>query len=279
MEVIKMKKIITFLITIGFLISIFSVNANSNDNEELEISLLFSEPLVSETDNFISINSDYTNSYIFHTGEPVLPIYKKTITFPFTTKIIDIKFKISEVKTIELSKKILPGPKPVIQGLEYQLNDPVMNEEIYDSDMIFPVNWIKYSTHGGVDENFDQKTFFILKVFPYRYNPVENIIYYFEHIDLTIIYEKPDIKQNNHIDEYEMVIITPSSFSNDLQELVDHKNSMGMNTFVKTTEDIYNEFTGVDKPEQIKYFIKQSIEDFGIKYVLLIGGMKSLLWG
>ncbi len=36
--------------------------------------------------------------------------------------------------------------------------------------------------------------------------------------------------------------------------------------------------SGVDKPEQIKYFIKDSLETWGVKYVLLVGGLKSLIW-
>jgi hypothetical protein len=77
----------------------------------------------------------------------------------------------------------------------------------------------------------------------------------------------------------DMVIIAPSIFSSTLQKLIDHKNTHGINTTLKTTEDIYKEYTGVDKPEQIKYFIKDALETWHIKYVLLVGGMKSYLFG
>jgi hypothetical protein len=50
-------------------------------------------------------------------------------------------------------------------------------------------------------------------------------------------------------------------------------------TILKTTKDIYNEYDGVDKPEQIKYFIKDAIETWGIKYVLIVGGLDSLILG
>jgi len=78
---------------------------------------------------------------------------------------------------------------------------------------------------------------------------------------------------------YDMVIIAPSKFSGTLQKLIDHKNAHGINTTLKTTEDIYNEYTGVDKPEQIKYFIKDALETWNITYVLLVGGMKSYIFG
>ena len=76
-----------------------------------------------------------------------------------------------------------------------------------------------------------------------------------------------------------MVIIAPEKFSTDLQPLIDHKNSHGMQTILKTTESIYTEFSGRDQPEKIKYFIKSAIENWNITYVLLVGGKKSLLTG
>jgi hypothetical protein len=57
-----------------------------------------------------------------------------------------------------------------------------------------------------------------------------------------------------------LVIITPAKFSNELQPLVNHKNAHGVKTLLKTTEDIYAAYQGVDKPEQI---IEES-EDFNI---------------
>ncbi len=74
------------------------------------------------------------------------------------------------------------------------------------------------------------------------------------------------------------MIIAPSKFSSDLQKLVDHKISVGIQTVLKTTEEISNEYSGVDEPEKIKYFIKDAMENDGAKYILLVGGLKSLIW-
>ena len=71
------------------------------------------------------------------------------------------------------------------------------------------------------------------------------------------------------------MIITPERFKKHLQELADHKEKIGTKTFIKTTEFIYNNYKGKDKAEEIKLFIKDSIEDWNIKYVLLVGGLKS----
>ena len=72
-------------------------------------------------------------------------------------------------------------------------------------------------------------------------------------------------------DEYDMVVIAPSVFSATLQPLIDHKNSRDVLTFLKTTEEIYSEYSGRDEPEQIKYFIKDAFETYSIQYVLLVG--------
>ncbi len=77
-------------------------------------------------------------------------------------------------------------------------------------------------------------------------------------------------------DSFDMVIISPSLFSNQIQRLIDHKNNVGVDTFLKTTEDIYREYSGRDDAEKIKYFIKDSIEKYDVEYVLLFGGKKIL---
>lgn len=77
-------------------------------------------------------------------------------------------------------------------------------------------------------------------------------------------------------DEYDMVIIAPETFSANIQPLINHKNSHGVRTFLKTTEEIYIGYNGRDDAEKVKLFIKDAIEQSGITYVLLIGGMKPL---
>jgi hypothetical protein len=80
------------------------------------------------------------------------------------------------------------------------------------------------------------------------------------------------INNNTAMSEYDMVIISPSVFSDELQPLVDHKNTVGIMTILKSTEEIYEEYPGRDESEQIKYCIKDMIETYSIEYVLLVGG-------
>lgn len=88
-------------------------------------------------------------------------------------------------------------------------------------------------------------------------------------------YSITTIKNN---DTYDMVVIAPNEFSSQIKPLINHKNNHNIITFLKTTEQIYSEYNGRDNAEQIKYFIKDVIETYGIEYVLLIGGHKNQLF-
>lgn len=103
-------------------------------------------------------------------------------------------------------------------------------------------------------------------------------LYVTEKNDLSSITNQLSSSQSASTTEYDMVIIAPQLFSADLQPLVEHKNRYGIRTVLKTTEKIYEEYDGRDEPEQIKYFIKDAIEKWGIKYVMLVGGLNSYLW-
>jgi len=78
---------------------------------------------------------------------------------------------------------------------------------------------------------------------------------------------------------YDLVIIAPGKFISHLQPLAEHKNSYGMNTLIKNIEEIYGEYEGRDKAEQIKYFIKDALDQWDIDYVLLVGGRAPSILG
>jgi len=79
---------------------------------------------------------------------------------------------------------------------------------------------------------------------------------------------------------YDLLIITPDIFENKLQPLVEHKNDFNIKTKLVNTQKVYDEmfWFGRDKAEKIKYFIKTAIEEWQIKYVLLVGGRKNQLF-
>lgn len=78
--------------------------------------------------------------------------------------------------------------------------------------------------------------------------------------------------------EYDFLIIAPDEWINELQTLKEHKEQHGIKTIIVGLNEIYSgEYfatQGRDDAEKIKYFIKDAIEEWGIEYVMLVGGRK-----
>ncbi len=257
------------------------VNLDPKTVERIEVNTTFNQPIFEQTvangDAYLKMVSIENFGVISHAGQPLLPRRIQTFEVPFGTIISDVSLSVGSSKTMKINEKILPAPLPIIQGS----NSPEqyeMDELVYEANEYYPFE--PYSIHmgGGLNSENQRTTFITLEVFPVQYNPVTDTIRYVEDMDVSISYKAPSEPLITATDEFDMVIIAPSSFASDLQRLIDHKNSYDMKTFLKTTEDIYGGYTGTDKPEQIKYFVKDAIETYNITYVMLVGGLKSPLW-
>jgi hypothetical protein len=274
-----MKSIVYFVVGLFLLSGFATIGMGDAGEKQGNLSLSFLEPTVVEKELFVELKSEGTNSWIFDAGNPMLPIRIETLTLPFGATIDNIICEAQGIQTKVLSKKIMPAPQPVpLSGEIAVSSEPQMKQEIYGSENLFPADWISYHVGVGLDENNAHRTFLTINTYPVRYEPGSDTIYYAEKIDVTVTYNVPHSNPFPTNTEYKLVIIAPSTFSSDLQPLIDHKISKGVTTILKTTEDIYDEFTGYDKPEQIKYFINSALENWNTSYILLVGGLKSLLY-
>jgi len=74
---------------------------------------------------------------------------------------------------------------------------------------------------------------------------------------------------------YDLLLVTPEQFVDELQPLVSHKNAVGIKTIMVTLIDIfegtYFPTEGRDDAEKVKYFIKNAYDEWSISYVLLVG--------
>jgi len=81
-------------------------------------------------------------------------------------------------------------------------------------------------------------------------------------------------------ENYDLILITPPSFSDELQPLQEHKEQHAVATKIVTLEEIYTgvyfSVEGRDDAEQIKYFIKNAIENWNTRYILLVGGKEEM---
>ncbi|KAA0004029.1 MAG: hypothetical protein FE048_00175 [Thermoplasmata archaeon] len=255
-----------------------SVSEKEDICEEMLMS--FSTPEIKENNNYIVIDAEGETTFLYKEGYPMLPYKTKVLTFPFGTKIESIEVKTGKVMTKQLSKKIHPAPNPVPFNMEYAKVE-IKEGSIYESNEAYPSDWITYNIGAGI-QNGKHVVFLSIHAFPARYIPASNELLYTNEMEIKVTYEPPEkpLLQN---DVYDLVIIAPTEFSDGLQQLVSHKESHGMKTLLATLDDIYGSVYfpshGRDGAEKIKYFIKDAIETWGIKYVLLVGGKKSFLTG
>jgi len=173
-----------------------------------------------------------------------------------------------------LTKEVIPAriaPLSKMSERTAYVKDP----SVYGSAAFYPSNWYSYDLGAGRNENNLQVTFVKVVCYPVRYSPVNNQVDYAGGFDITVNYDAPKTQPKTVDTSYDMVIIAPAKFEAKLQPLIDHKNSKGVATIFKSMEDIINEYTGYDQPEQVKYFIKDAYDTWNITYVLLVGGLKS----
>ena len=274
-----MKKILVML-TIGILLgSIFGAVAIAKENKIEKIEKVrFSIPNIKEIDSFVAVDLKEANSWIREPGKPLLPAYVKTFKFPIGTKITSVECTPTKVKKIELSSKIVPAPQPVQRNtLKVAKQTVTLNKETYESNMLYPDTWSTHSIGCGLDGK-DRVFYLTIATNPLRYSPSDNMLYYAEEMSIKIT-SVPSKKPITFPDEYDLLVVAPSKFTTELQRLVDHKENLGIRTKLVTIEDVYSSTTGRDGAEKLKYYIKQAIEEWNIKYVLLVGGKKSLLFG
>jgi hypothetical protein len=205
----------------------------------------------------------------------MLPVFTKTYTFPFKTKITSVELTVSEINDLVLTKRVQPAPEPEPMSIELKaINEPIGDLTIYENKELYPSTDFIYRTASGLFNN-EHVLYLFIQWFPVRYSPTENMIYYSNNAEIKITYEEPAIPVIFE-DIYDMVIIAPSEFSDALQPLIDHKISYGVETAFKAAEEIYAEYDAYDEEEEIKYFIKDAIENWGVEHILLVGSVDKL---
>ena len=281
------KKIIGILVCMLLMTNVFVIiNAEkkSFSKEKIE-SIVFSEPNIQEKDQYITIYMGEATSYLMESGRPVLPLYTKIFTFPFGTKITRVDCTPSQITEKVISREIQPSPEPISlmdvnNGDEARfVGDGIIKDTtVYTSMDFFPSQWYDYQVGCGLDDSL-HVVFLTVQFYPVRYSPGQHKIQYANTVDIKVEYDEP-IQPVVFPNEYNMVVITLSEFSEKLQPFVDYKNDSGVATKLVTLDEIYGgsyfPVNGRDDQEKIKYFIKDAVEEWNITYVLLAGGTNKI---
>lgn len=268
-----MKKILLISIISGLML-LNGINADptlyDTENELISSQVSFSIPEIKDLGEYSSIHFDEAKTSLNTVSNPMVPLVTKQYILPFGSSIESINVNMYDSSRIELSKDIIPASQPLYISTEFQQdsNELIKNQEVYGRNDAFPEKSWSYKIGAGLYGK-EHVTYLSIHICPMLYYPLSKEVEVFSHADIDIEYIVPDTSINA-IDEFDMLILTPSEFANALQPLIDAKNNVGIKTTLATLNDIPN--VGVDTQEDIKYFIKDAIETMGITYVLLVGG-------
>jgi len=214
--------------------------------------------------NEVMDKENYTTShyhYLHIPGYPLLPYRVKTYVFPAGTKIKRVNVEIKDIE-IEMNKKIQPAPEPLKDGKLI-----IKEGDIYHKNEFYPSAWYDYNIKVGMEDG-KHVIFLNVYMYPYRYNAVEEKLMHAKKFDVSIEYKAGEFITPSN---YDLLIIAPDSWIDDLQPLVEHKEKHGIRTKIAPLSECLS-MNGRDDAEKVKYFIKKEIEGDGIKYVLLVGG-------
>jgi len=260
-------------------------------------------------DNTISDAGDYQIIQIENslttgiTGHPALPYQAIKLLLPPGEKAVSIEF--SGEDEIQLTGFYSLYP----QQSSRPLSDPgeghfIVNEEVYNTNAFYPEKQI-----GELSTSFMNGYAFALSSFtPVRYNPVTGIVSIYKKVKITI-YTEPDecaaialqnLRSSENIleriheyaqnptlikqypsstvksDDYQLLIITPTQFENDFQDLIDIYLERGIKTEIVTKESINSTGTGLDLQEKIRNYIILEYQDNGVEFVLLGGDVEHI---
>ena len=276
-----MKKIMSIIIIGVLLLSGLGAVAfpsERNNLKEFEISdqINFSkEPVVLNNENYLNVEFEEANSKILAPGKPEISVYIKTIELPMHANNIQVFCTPHDIKTIELPGELTPV------STYYRTEDSTLNsvekDSLYLSSEFYPNSWFTFQTTVGLNNDLKIVTKVKIVCNIMRYSPVNKIVEYTDGFDIDLKYSY-DGTPGILADAYDMVVIAPSAFESTLQGYIDHKISNGVQTVFKSVEDILADPTydsGRDPPEKIKLFIKDAVENWGITYVFLVGGLTS----
>lgn len=247
------------------------VTASENQEKEYIFEkITISQPNIKENEKFISVELKESTYKSWEEDKPSLPVISKVYTFPFNTKVNEVKVTFSNTNIRQISKPIETSPEVYIDGLSISNKIEEENKIVSFSDIdTYPEKRFSYKIGSGLKEE-EHVVYLTVHFYPIQYKPAENIISYSDTVEIDITYTPPK-NPTVFSDEYDLLIIAPSSFESALQPLIDHKNNLEppVNTIFTSLEEIPS--TGVDDQESIKYYIKEAIENMGISYLLLVG--------
>jgi hypothetical protein len=288
-----MKKII-FLIFVLFC-AYASLNA-----QVIEQTYYFDNYQVAQIDNYqiISFNNTLLTG---KTGEPVLPYHSISLLLPPGETAGSIEMIGEDETTIPGNFTIYPQQfvRPVSEAGSGEF---VKNELIYSMTGAYPL-----SQTGEITTQFMNGYSIALSAFtPLKYYPASGEASFYKKVTIRIHTQKnakannalSNLTANNEVlkrvkgfvqnpdlvnlypdkvsntDDYQLLIISPAQFEDELSSLIYFYCRRGLNTKIISTDSIYSVSSGQDSQEKIRNFIIQEYQNYNIEFVLLGGDVE-----
>ncbi len=285
------------LFIVLIIVSAICLNADT-----IEKTYHFNNYKISEMDGFQTIEFENAQQQA-RTGEPVLPYISVSMLLPPGEAA-------ESIEIIGSNEKQIPGtyllyPKQQVRPIsEKSSNEFIQDQVIYNSSEIYPEK-----QNGELITQFLHGYSIALNTFtPVMYIPEGGTLSYYKEVRI-IIHTRPDTKAQNALDnlhsneevlsrvdrlvqnseliirypqvqsrdgEYQLLIITPSQFEDDFDEMCEVYLKQGMISEVMTVEDIYSTMPGQDQQEKIRNYIIQEYQDHEIEHVLLAGDVEHI---
>jgi hypothetical protein len=233
--------------------------------------LHFSEPIVQNENNYLSVSLNEANSFLMKQNKPLLPSYTETYTFPFGTTIQSVTVTPHNIQMQTLTKDIEPTPQVEVVG---QTSAATKENPINYGVDPYPSSWFDYRVGAGLYDG-ELRIIVNVDIYPVKYHPQGKILEWAQQADIVIQYTSSP-QQTSSREDYQFVAIGPTEYSSQISPLITHKIDRGVTSKFVSLDDIYAgtyfPVTGRDGQEKIKYFIKDAIENWLTVYVLIVGG-------
>jgi hypothetical protein len=243
---------------------------------------------------------------IGESNAPDVPYFSTNVLLPPGQEIQEVI--ISNVEYYSVIENVVMKPRaanfPISKGAP-EGYAPVPDQRIYSVNAEYPE---KIIDDNGITTSFLRgHSIGGLILCPVRYNPVEQTVRFVKNITVEVKFQstpraetalqllrndqtttsrlsqliKGDCSDLLHSYQsltardfepnYDILIVTAAEFADALSNYIAHKQKMGYKTALKTVEDIYTEYEGVDKAEKVRNCIKSYYTNEGISYVMLVG--------
>lgn len=235
-------------------------------------------------------------------GKPMLPVKNIFLALPDKAEVFGVEIISTQTEELTQSYYIFPAQPSIPLSKTPDPNSFVEPlPSVYDSSAPFPESPVRYIKTGSLGG----KRIAVLQVHPLVYMPAQRSLILYNSIQFKLNYilkdevpsppsrtqkaeetylsmvkrivENPQdvpsssIRKGSDVGMLEYLVITNETLDSYFQELVDWKRKKGIPSAIRTREWIDSNYSGYDRAERIRNYLKIAYQDSGCVWVLLGG--------